>query len=484
MTRTHGPLLTDLYQLTMMQGYWRTGMFGRQACFDYFFRCLPFGGGYVITAGLEQVVELLDGLSFEGNEMEYLEGLGTFTSGFLEFLDRLDFTCDVQAVAEGSVVFPAEPVVRVQGPLGECQLVETALLNIMNHQSLIATKAARICSVAGADSVMEFGLRRAHGPDGGLEASRAAYIGGCESTSNVLAGMRYSIPVKGTHAHSWVMAFDNEIEAFRTYARQYPDRTILLVDTHDTLRSGLPGAIRVARELETDGHRLLGVRLDSGDIVELSRKARAMLDEAGLQYVKIVVSGDLDEHRIRDLLDRGAKIDIYGVGTRLATAADHPYLDGVYKLCALKDGDGEWEPKLKRSDSPVKATLPGIKQVLRVQDRDGVFLGDRIELDLEDSHEEDITTGYLVDDDDSLVSLEDASGASSLLEPVMARGKRALPALCLDRIRTHALDQLSKLPRQVRALSDPAPYPVLMGPRLRDLRSRLIQQASSSSVTP
>ena len=315
------PLLTDLYELTMLAGYLEEGMTEKQAVFDLFFRTNPYEGGYAVFAGLEPALEYLEGLNFLPEELEYLQGLGIFKPRFIEFLREFRFRCTVTAPPEGTVVFANEPLLTVEGALAEAQFVETALLNIINFQTLVATKAARITHAAAGAPVIEFGLRRAHGPDGGLSCARAACVGGVRSTSNVQAGMVYGLPVRGTHAHSWVQAFPDELTAFRAYAEAFPDSSILLVDTYDTLKSGIPNAITVARELRAGGHELRGVRLDSGDLAFLSRESRRMFDEAGFPEVKIVASNELDEFVIDSIRDEGGRVDIYGVGTRLATCA-------------------------------------------------------------------------------------------------------------------------------------------------------------------
>jgi len=329
-------LLTDLYQLTMVAGYFQEGKAKQKANFDWFFRTLPFGGGFCVVAGLDQLIDYILNLRFDGAPLRALEGIGIFTRETLRDFEKFRFTGDLYAVPEGTVVFPHETLIRVTAPLPEAQMLETTLLNIMNYQTLIATKAARVCLAAEGDPVIEFGMRRAQGPNGAISAARAAYIGGCESTSNVQAGLLFNIPVKGTHAHSWVESFPDELEAFRAYGRSFPDACIFLVDTYDTLNSGVPNAIQAAREIEKAGHRFLGIRLDSGDLAYLSKKAREMLDKAGLKHAKIVASSELDEWIIESLKKQGSKIDIWGVGTRLVTCWDHPALGGVYKLTARR----------------------------------------------------------------------------------------------------------------------------------------------------
>ncbi|MBR5589959.1 MAG: nicotinate phosphoribosyltransferase, partial [Anaerotignum sp.] len=349
-------LLTDLYELTMMQGYYETGAHKRQVVFDLFYRKNPSGNGYAIVAGLQQAIEYLDELHFSAEDIAYLESLNIFSEGFIAYLKDFRFTGEVYAIPEGTVVFPHEPLMRIKAPIIEAQLIETALLNIINHQSLIATKASRVVHAAQGDPVLEFGLRRAQGPDAGVLGARAAVIGGCSSTSNVIAGQMFDVPVAGTMAHSWVMDYPSEYEAFRAYADSYPDNCLLLVDTYDTLRSGVPNAIKVFKELKEKGHKPKGIRLDSGDLAYLSKEARRMMDEAGFTETIICVSGDLDERSISSLLQQGAKIDSWGVGTRLITSEDLPALGGVYKLAAVVDKDGKMTPKIKLSDNTAKIT--------------------------------------------------------------------------------------------------------------------------------
>ena len=363
-------LLTDLYQLTMAAGYWHAELHGREAVFQLYFRRHPFGGHYTVAAGLAQVIAYLQQLRFGVDDIQYLAGLrdaqgnALFVESFLNYLQRLEFNCSVAAVPEGTIVQPNTPLIRVTGPLLQCQLIETALLNLVNFASLIATKAHRICAAAGEDAVLEFGLRRAQGIDGGLTASRAAYLGGCAATSNVLAGKLYGIPVRGTHAHSWVMVFGDELTSFRAYAGAQPGNCIFLVDTYDT-EQGVRNAIAVGKELRARGRSLNGIRLDSGDLAELSGMARRLLDEAGFTDTKIVASDSLDEYRIAELKARGAQIAVWGVGTRLATAYDQPALGGVYKLTAIRNAAGAWEDRIKVSANPIKTTIPGMHQVRR-----------------------------------------------------------------------------------------------------------------------
>lgn len=365
-------LLTDFYELTMVQGYYHFNKTDEMVVFDLFYRSNPSGGSYSIACGLEQVIDYIQNLSFSPEDIRYLESLDTFEPSFIDYLRRFRFSGDIYAVPEGTVIFPNEPIVKVIAPISEAQLIETAMLNIINHQSLIATKAARVKWAAGEDVVLEFGLRRAQGPDAGIYGARAAVIGGCAATSNVLAGKMFDIPVKGTHAHSWIMSFDTELEAFRAYAKLYPANCILLVDTYDTLLSGMPNAIRVFQEMREQGIPLVsyGIRLDSGDLSYLSKKARKMLDDAGFEDALISASSDLDEYLISDLKLQGAKITLWGVGTNLITSKDCPAFGGVYKLSAVYNPETEmFDPKIKVSENPDKVTNPGNKKIFRIYDR-------------------------------------------------------------------------------------------------------------------
>lgn len=369
-------LLTDFYELTMMNGYLKCGTADRKAVFDVFYRGVG-GFSYAVAAGLEQVVEYVENLHFSDDDIEYLRSLNQFGEDFLTALKNFKFTGDIKAIPEGTIVFPYEPLLTVTATLFESQLVETALLTFLNHQTLIATKALRLCE-STKGQILEFGLRRAQNADAGIYGARAAYIGGCRSTSNVLAGKMFDIAVKGTHAHSWVMSFPDELTAFRKYAEIYPDGCLLLVDTYDTLKSGVPNAIKVFDELTAKGYRPLGIRLDSGDLAYLSKRARAMLDAAGYDYVKIFASGDIDEDVLLALQAQDAKIDIFGIGTRLITSYTNPSLGGVYKLAAMENEKGELDPKIKVSNTPAKITNPGLKKVVRIYDVDNMAAADLI----------------------------------------------------------------------------------------------------------
>lgn len=469
-------LLTDLYQLTMAQGYVEQGKADTEACFHMFFRENPFGGGFTVAAGLAQAVGLMREFGFSDDDLAYLRSLTTasggrmFTDAFLAYLRDLEFTCDVDAVAEGTVCFPREPLIRVTGPIVCCQLLETALLNCINFQSLVATKAARVCIAAEGDPVAEFGLRRAQGPDGGVSASRAAYIGGCASTSNTLAGKRFGIPVSGTHAHSWVMAFDSELEAFRAYARSMPDNCTLLVDTYDAMR-GVRNAIVVGAEMRARGERLTAIRLDSGDLAWLSRRAREMLDEAGFPDVRIVASNDLDEHTIASLKDQGAAVDAWGVGTRLATAYDQPALGGVYKLSAIRRADGAWVPRVKLSEQVSKMTVPGVLDVRRYRHADGSLAGDMV-FDVEHPPADD---EVIVDPADS-TRRKVLTGLSydPLLAPVMRAGRMVADIPDARAARERCASSLGELDPSVVRFLNPHEYPVGLERGLHDLQMALV----------
>ncbi|HEX6095590.1 MAG TPA: nicotinate phosphoribosyltransferase [Thermoanaerobaculia bacterium] len=471
-------LLTDLYQLTMAYGYWRRGLHARPAVFHLFFRRTPFRSGFAVAAGLAQVIEFLHDLRFERDELEYLRSLRSpdgqplFDDAFLRFLGSMKFACDVDAIPEGTAVFANEPLVRIRGGLLEAQLIETALLNIINFQTLIATKAARIKRAAEGRQVLEFGLRRAHGPDGGLSASRAAFLGGCDATSNVLAGQRFGIPVRGTHAHSWVMAFDDERSAFAAYAEALPHNSVLLVDTYDTL-DGVRHAIETGNELRKRGAALAGIRLDSGDLAWLSIEARRMLDEAGFADAKIVASNDLDEELITSLIQQKAAIDVFGVGTKLVTAFDQPALGGVYKLGAIEDGRGSWMRKIKVSEQVAKTTIPGILNVRRFT-REGQSRADMLWDELDGPP-----------DAQRIVDVRDATRSKSLvgcesrdlLVPVFRSGELVYDMPALSASRERASRELAALHPSVMRLSNPHEYPVGLEGRLHERRVEMIRQA-------
>ncbi len=468
-------LLTDLYQLTMLQGYHRAGTVRARASFTMFYREAP-GLHYAVMAGNEQLRDYIKNLAFTGADIDYLRSLNLFDDAFLKSLRAFRFTGDIHAVPEGSVVFPGEPLIRVDAPLQEAQLIETALLNIVGHQTLIATKANRVVRAAGGDRVLEFGLRRAHGPGAGVYGSRAAYIGGCASTSNVMAGQRFGIPVAGTHAHSWVMSFDSELEAFSAYADSFPDNCLLLVDTYDTLNSGVPNAITVFRELKERGHRPLGIRLDSGDLAYLSVRARAMLDEAGLSDVRVTASNDLDEFLIRELKQQGARIDVWGVGTRLITGMDRPSLGCVYKMSALERG-GVMEPKIKLSDNPAKVTLPGVQELYRIYAPDGMAAADLIALSDEVMDESSPLTLFHPQDTWKRMTLPRFT-AKKMLEPLIKDGAPAGTSPSLHAIRAHREREESTVWEQHLRLVNPGIYKVDWTEKLWQLRHSMLNTYS------
>ncbi|HNR33962.1 MAG TPA: nicotinate phosphoribosyltransferase [Candidatus Hydrogenedentes bacterium] len=469
-------LLTDLYELTMMAGYLKEGRADQEVTFDYFFRNLPPHAGFAVAAGLGPFLDYLEHLSFEEDDVAYLGSLGMFDADFLDFLRRFKPQCTVQAVPEGTLVFPHEPIVQVSGTIFETQLIETALLNILNYQTLIATKAARVCLAANGDPVLEFGLRRAHGPDGGLSGSRAAYIGGCTSTSNVLAGKVYGIPVSGTHAHSWVMSFPSELEAFRAFARHYPGRLVLLVDTYDTIASGVPNAIRVFRELHEQGIETRpAIRLDSGDLAKLSKTAYRMMIEAGLDNPLIVASNDLEEDLIADLKRQGAKINAWGVGTHLITSRDSPSLNGVYKLVAVRH-DGEWMPRIKISSNIEKATDPGRKRLVRYEDAEGHPCGDIICLSDEPSPAPDGTVaGRHRIHPHITVRLAEARRCEDLFQTVFENGRRTAQTPPIQSIRGRVLDQIARLPDEFKRLRNPEVYRVLLSGAVGRIKEEMLE---------
>lgn len=465
-------MLTDLYQLTMMQGYWRNGCQDKEAVFDLFFRTLPPGSGYALAAGLEQVVEYIENLRFREEDLEYLKGLKLFDEGFVHALRNFRFSGDIDAMPEGTPVFPYEPMLRVKGRIFEAQLLETALLNLVNFETLIATKASRVVFAANGGRVMEFGLRRAQGPDAGTLGARAAFIGGCQATSNVLAGERFGIPVAGTMAHSWVQCFPDELTAFRAYAETFPEQCLLLVDTYNVLKSGVPNAITVGLELEAKGFRFLGIRIDSGDLAYLSREARRMLDEAGLTNAIIVGSNDLDEETIWSIRGQGAAIDTWGVGTHLITSKEAPALGGVYKLAA-EERDGDWIPRLKVSENVTKITNPGIKKVVRFYNRDGKASADLIALADEYFSEDETLTIFDPIQIWKRKTLRDFK-TRELLVPVYRGGKRVYNLPLLPDVQAYAQRELNGLWSEVRRLTNPHRYIVDLSQKLYDLRQQLL----------
>jgi len=477
-------LLTDLYQLTMAYGYWKSGRADQEAVFHLLFRKQPFQGGFTLSCGLADVIEYLRRFRFGKSDLDFLaslkgnDGKRLFDAAFLKYLGDLKLRLDVDAIPEGTAVFPQEPLLRVQGPILQGQLVETALLNLLNFQSLIATKAARVCLAAQGDPVVEFGLRRAQGIDGALTASRAAYIGGCEGTSNVLAGKVFGIPVKGTHAHSWVMSFDDEPEAFQTYADALPNNCIFLVDTFDTLK-GVRNAIAAGRRLKEKGHQLGGIRLDSGDLAYLSIEARKLLDAAGFKKTVIVGSNDLNEHLIASLKQQGAKINVWGVGTMLVTAYDQPALGGVYKLSAVRRPDGTWQHKIKLSEQAAKVTNPGVLNVRRFR-KGTEFIGDAIY----DETRPMPPKILIVDPTDATrrKHFTSATKHEDLLVPVFRKGKLVYKAPSLAESRERAKEQLAMLHPGIKRLDNPHQYPAGLELGLHEFKTKLILQAKGETA--
>lgn len=470
-------LLTDLYELTMAQAYWSSGLAEREAVFCLTFRTNPFNSGYSVACGLAHAVDYLKHFRFKEEDIKFLAGLTgndgkmLFQPAFLDDLRGMSFDCDVDAMPEGTVAFPQEPLVRVKGPILQGQILETPLLNIINFQTLIATKAARICQAAKGEPVLEFGLRRAQGVDGGLAASRAAYIGGCAATSNVLAAKEFGIPVKGTIAHSWVMAFEDELEAFSAYANAMPNNCVFLVDTYDSL-DGVRRAIEVGKKLKAQGHRMIGVRLDSGDLAYLSVEARRLLDEAGFTDAEVVASNDLDEHIITSLRkEQGAAIDVWGVGTKLVTAFDQPAMGGVYKLSALRDAEGQWQHRIKLSEQVAKISSPGMLQVRRYREGNE-FIADMI-------YDELLGVAHaplIIDpmDPTRRRRIKADLASEELLTPIFRKGECVAAQPTIEQIRNHREAQLSLFHKGVKRLVNPHRYPVGLEERLHELRTRLV----------
>ena len=434
-------LMTDLYQLTMAYGYWKNNLHERPAVFNLFYRKNPFKGHYAIACGLELIIDYLQNFQYSVDEIQYLgslkgaDGKALFSESFLNYLQRMKFNCSIDAIPEGTIVFPHEPLLRIQGPLLQAQLIETVLLNLINFSTLIATKASRIVRAAKNDTVLEFGFRRAQGIDGSLTATRATYIAGCHATSNVLAGKLFDIPVKGTHAHSWVMCFDDELEAFANYAKAMPNNCIFLVDTYDTVE-GVKNAITIGKKLKMEGHQMLGIRLDSGDLASLSIQARQLLDKAGFDNTAIVASNDLDEFKIKQLKEKGAKITVWGVGTRLSTAYDQAALGGVYKLSAIKDEDGKWDYKVKLSEQTIKVSNPGILQVKRHFSKDGYPIGDSL-FDLHMSRLSNVIVRFESNENYQIES----DNSQNLLVPIFQNGKLVYNLPQIHESREYCLQQ-------------------------------------------
>ncbi len=473
-------LLTDLYELTMMQGYYENKK-TTTVVFDVFYRKNPCNGGYAIACGLEQVIDYIKNLRFTYGDIEYLRGLGIFSEDFLNYLSSFHFSGNIYAIPEGTVVFPMEPLIKVVAPIKEAQLIETALLNIVNHQSLIATKASRVVYAAKGDGVMEFGLRRAQGPDAGIYGARAAVIGGCIGTSCVLTGKECNVPVKGTHAHSWIMSFKDEYTAFKTYADMYPNACILLVDTYDTLRSGVPNAIKVFKEMREAGHKMpfYGIRLDSGDLAYISKKARKMLDEAGFTDAVISASSDLDEYLIDSLKAQGAAITSWGVGTNLITSSDCPSFGGVYKLAAIYDEEkDEFVPKIKLSENTAKITNPGNKTVFRLYDKEtGKIMADLITLADETIDEsKDLLIFDPIETWKKTVLPANSFTARELLVPVFKKGICVYESPEVMEIRDYCAKELSTLWDEVRRLVNPHKVYVDLSDKLYNVKKELLDR--------
>lgn len=473
-------LLTDLYELTMMQAYFKNKNKNETVVFDAFYRDNPFGSGYAICCGIEQVVEYIKNLKFSDDDLNYLKSLNMFDNDFIEYLANFKFSGDIYAIPEGSVIFPREPIVKIIAPIIEAQLIETALLNIINHQSLIATKASRVCYAAQGDGVMEFGLRRAQGPDAGTYGARAAVIGGCVATSNVLAGKMFNIPVKGTHAHSWIMSFEDEYTAFKEYAKLYPNACILLVDTYDTLKSGVPNAIKVFNEMKNSGIELknYGIRLDSGDLAYLSKKARKMLDDAGFETAVISASNDLDENLIESLkLQQGAEITSWGVGTHLITAKDCPSFGGVYKLAAIMK-NGEFVPKIKLSENTEKVTNPGNKKIIRVYEKQyNKIKADIICLADEVFNENETLT--IFDPKEPWKKTVMEAGTYTLRElmvPLFKNGQCVYESKEVMAIRDYCASELDTLWNEVRRLVNPHKVYVDLSQKLYDTKLNILKE--------
>ena len=467
-------LLTDFYELSMMQGLFLHDE-NPQVVFDMFFRRQPFNGGFALFAGLQTALAQIESLHFSDDDLSYLDGLGIFRRDFLDYLKGFRFNGDIWSMDEGTLAFPGEPLVRVHASLMEAQLIESALLAIVNFQTLIATKTARIGLAAGGGGIVEFGLRRAQGVDGALSASRAAFIGGAIATSNTLAGKLYGIPVRGTMAHSWIMAFGSEREAFEKYAEAYPDATVLLIDTYDTLGSGIENAIAVGQKLRDAGHAAFGVRLDSGDLEYLSKKVRARLDQAGLGGARIMASNELDESIIQQLVAHNAPIDIWGVGTSLVTGAGDPALSGVYKMAARQSGSA-WVPTIKVSNNPDKVTNPGIKQVWRFANGDNNLLADLICLAEEEPRPGVAYTFHHPTGDYRSFHLSDYHAITPLLRQQMKAGRTITPWPPLATIQMRARDELARLDDTFKRLINPHLCKVSLSDRLFELKARLIRE--------
>lgn len=475
-------LLTDLYEITMMQAYFKNNNKNKMAIFDVFYRKNPMDGGYAISAGLEQVIEYINNLHFTEDDINYLASLKIFEDDFLDYLKNFKFTGDIYAIPEGSVMFPREPMLKVIAPIMEAQFIETAILNILNHQSLIATKAARICYAAEGDGIMEFGLRRAQGPDAGIYGARAAVIGGCAGTSNVLTGQMFDVPVMGTHAHSWIMSFDDEYTAFYTYAKLYPMACTLLVDTYDTLNSGVPNAIKVFKQMKNGGIELknYGIRLDSGDLAYLSKKARKMLDDAGFKDATITASNDLDEFLIASLKMQGAEITNWGVGTNLITSKDCPSFGGVYKLAAIMEDGENFTPKIKLSDNSEKITNPGNKKIYRIYEKEN----NKIKADLICLENETFTENedmHLFDPHEPWKKTVLKAGTFTLKEllvKVFDKGQCVYHSDSVMKLRDFAISEMETLWEETKRFENPHQVYVDLSQKLYDIKISLLEKMS------
>jgi nicotinate phosphoribosyltransferase len=477
--RNFSALTTDLYEVTMACGYWNAGVSDYEAAFHVTFRENPFGGEFTVGCGLATAIDFLRTFHFDETEIDYLasqrgnDAKPLFGAGFLDYLRSLRLSCEIDAIPEGTLVFPNEPLMRVSGPIIQCQLLETALLNILNFESLIATKAARVCLAAENDPVIEFGLRRAQGVDGGLTAARAACVGGCAGTSNLQAGQRFGIPVSGTQAHSWIMFFESESEAFEAYAKAMPNNCVFLVDTYNSL-DGVRHAIDVARQLRKNGHEMIGVRLDSGDRVGLSIETRQMLDKAGFTNAKIVCSGDLDEYAIADMKRNGARIDIWGVGTKLTTGQPDGALGGIYKLGAVRRPGGQWQYRIKLSDERAKTSVPGLLQVLRFHEADGTFVADAI-YEIDHGINDHCVVVDLETEEETEIRAE--ADYSDLLVPIFRKGQLLYEAPNIKAARERARTQLTCAPPEILRLENATRYKIGLERTLHELRSGLIARA-------
>lgn len=474
-------LLTDFYELTMMQGYFENNE-KDLVVFDVFFRANPCNNGYSIAAGLDQIIDYIKNLNFSYEDVDYLRSLGMFSEEFLHYISGFHFSGSIYAIPEGTVVFPKEPLIKVVAPIMEAQLVETAILNIINHQSLIATKAARVVFAAGGDRVLEFGLRRAQGPDAGLFGARAAMIGGCAATSNVLAGAEFDVPISGTHAHSWIMSFPDEYTAFKKYAELYPNSCCLLVDTYDTLKSGVPNAIRVFTEMRESGITLknYGIRLDSGDLAYLSKKARKMLDTAGFEDAYISASNDLDEYLIHDLKMQGAQITAWGVGTHLITSKDCPSFGGVYKLAAIADQNGKLIPKIKLSENTEKITNPGNKTIFRIYEKEtGKIKADLISFaDEVINPEEDLLLFDPVDTWKKTLLEGGTYEVRELLVPIFVNGACVYQSPSVMEIAKYCAEEKETLWDETKRLFYPHKVYVDLSQKLYDVKQKLLNRMS------